>query len=48
MKTKIRSSQLGAVNPLNFGAQNGEKHSRIYQYAESRDRIDKDTTSRLR
>lgn len=47
LKTRARSSQMGAVNPLNPGAQNAEKNNRIIKYKDARDRMDKDTTSRL-
>ncbi|KAF9451666.1 hypothetical protein P691DRAFT_757122 [Macrolepiota fuliginosa MF-IS2] len=47
LNTKARSSQLGAVNPLNPGAQDSEKRSRVLQYHQERDRMGKDTTSRL-
>lgn len=39
---------MGAVNPLNTGAQSTEKNNRIIKYKDARDRMDKDTTSRLR
>ncbi|KAF8812552.1 hypothetical protein BYT27DRAFT_7087205 [Phlegmacium glaucopus] len=46
LTTKVRSSQLGAVNPLSSGSEDG-KDSRIARYAQDRDYIDRDTTSRL-
>lgn len=48
LKTKSRSSQLGAVDPLSPGAQDGANHNRIHKYHQSRDQMDRDTTSRLR
>ncbi|KAJ7507943.1 FAD binding domain of DNA photolyase-domain-containing protein [Mycena galericulata] len=47
LRTKARSCQLGAVNPLSSGAENSEKRSRILVYDAERDRADKDTTSRI-
>ncbi|KXN86422.1 Deoxyribodipyrimidine photo-lyase [Leucoagaricus sp. SymC.cos] len=47
LKTKARTSQMGAVNPLSPGAQNGDKNSRVNKYHQTRDQMDKDTTSRL-
>ncbi|XP_006460239.1 CPD photolyase [Agaricus bisporus var. bisporus H97] len=47
LKTKSRSSQLGAVDPLSPGAQDGANHNRIHKYHQSRDQMDRDTTSRL-
>ena len=52
LRTKARSSQLGAVDPLAKGAteptKNSNKDSRIGRYKDARDRVDADTTSRLR
>ena len=48
LRTKSRSSQLGAVDPLASGAEESDKHSRIGQYKDSRDRGDLDSTSRIR
>lgn len=52
LHTKSRSSQLGAVDPLADGAKlvdkNPEKDSRIGKYKDARDRVDSDTTSRMR
>ncbi|KAJ7047244.1 FAD binding domain of DNA photolyase-domain-containing protein [Mycena alexandri] len=47
LRTKSRSSQLGAVDPLTAGAEDSSKRSRISVYDAERDRADKDTTSRL-
>lgn len=47
LNTKARSSQLGTANPLADGAEISDKRSRIFMYAEKRDRGDQDTTSRL-
>ncbi|KAJ7781112.1 DNA photolyase, FAD-binding/Cryptochrome [Mycena metata] len=47
LRTKSRSSQLGAVDPLAAGAEDSSKRSRISVYDAERDRADKDTTSRL-
>ncbi|KAJ7764998.1 FAD binding domain of DNA photolyase-domain-containing protein [Mycena maculata] len=47
LRTKSRSSQLGAVDPLAEGAENSEKRSRISVYDAERDRADRDTTSRI-
>lgn len=47
-----RSSQTGAVSPLAEGAKeptkSPNKGSRIGKYKDERDRLDADTTSRLR
>lgn len=52
LHTKSRSSQLGDVNPLTDGAKPAEKNpakdSRIGKYKDARDKVDADTTSRLR
>lgn len=52
LRTKARSSQFGAVDPLAKGAtepvKNPNKDSRIGKYKDARDRVDADTTSRLR
>lgn len=48
LNTKARSSQLGAVNPLSEGAEKSDVHSRILNYDKDRDKLDRDTTSRLR
>lgn len=48
LSTKARHSQLGAVDPLAQGEEESQTHSRIMKYAEDRDRVDSDTTSRLR
>ena len=47
LNTKARTSQLGIANPLAGGAEISGKRSRIFMYAEKRDRGDQDTTSRL-
>ncbi|KAF9534204.1 DNA photolyase, FAD-binding/Cryptochrome [Crepidotus variabilis] len=47
LHTKSRSSQLGAVNPLADGSQKANAQTRILNYGKDRDRVDKDTTSRL-
>ncbi|KAF7352679.1 Deoxyribodipyrimidine photo-lyase [Mycena venus] len=47
LRTKSRSSQLAAVDPLADGAEDSAKRSRISVYDAERDRADKDTTSRL-
>ncbi|KAF8165237.1 FAD binding domain of DNA photolyase-domain-containing protein [Crassisporium funariophilum] len=47
LKTKARPSQLAAVNPLSPGSANCDKYNRIAKYAQDRDRVDRDTTSRL-
>ncbi|GLB33926.1 putative DNA photolyase [Lyophyllum shimeji] len=47
LTTKVRSSQLGAVNPLAPGAEESTKSSRILTYDKGRDRVDRDSTSRL-
>ncbi len=47
LSTKARRSQLGAADPLAHGEEN-QSSSRIMKYAEDRDRVDSDTTSRLR
>lgn len=50
--TKSRSSQMGEVDPLAEGHQNAEKNpakdSRIGKYKDARDKVNADTTSRLR
>ena len=49
--TKARSSQFGAADPLSDGAteaKNQLKDSRVGKYNDARDRVDADTTSRLR
>jgi hypothetical protein len=48
LHTKARSSQLGAVNPLTLDAEASSQDSRILKYDKFRDRVDQDTTSRLR
>lgn len=51
LHTKTRASQGGAVNPLNLGfseAKDSSRDSRIGKYKDMRDRVDMDTTSRLR
>ena len=50
LTTKARSSQIGAVDPLSFNPEKSDKTStsRIVQYNAERDRMDSDTTSRLR
>ncbi|KIY74171.1 hypothetical protein CYLTODRAFT_340648 [Cylindrobasidium torrendii FP15055 ss-10] len=47
LKTKSRSTQRGDVNPLEEGAQESAKDSRVKQYHQERDHVDADTTSRL-
>jgi deoxyribodipyrimidine photo-lyase len=39
---------MGAANPLSPNAQDGATHNRIHKYHQTRDKMDKDTTSRLR
>lgn len=50
--TKSRAVQLGAVDPLADGAKEADKNpskdSRIGKYKDARDKLDADTTSRLR
>lgn len=48
LNTKARISQIGEVSPLAEGAVSSAKDSRISQYAEGRNRVDLDTSSRLR
>ncbi|KAJ7665497.1 DNA photolyase [Mycena rosella] len=48
IRTKSRSCQLGAVDPLAPGAEESDKRSRIVVYDAERDRADRDTTSRIR
>jgi deoxyribodipyrimidine photo-lyase len=51
LHTKARSAQLGAVDPLSTDAKQAKdfsKDSRIGKYKDARDRVDQDTTSRLR
>lgn len=51
LQTKARSSQFGAADPLSPGASEpkaGLKDSRVGRYKDARDRVDADTTSRLR
>ncbi|EPQ59913.1 hypothetical protein GLOTRDRAFT_26515, partial [Gloeophyllum trabeum ATCC 11539] len=45
--TKARTSQMGLANPLSEGAEPSDKKSRAVAYKDSRDKADKDTTSRL-
>ncbi|KAF8351351.1 FAD binding domain of DNA photolyase-domain-containing protein [Amanita rubescens] len=47
LSTKARRSQLGAADPLAHGEEKNQSSSRIAKYAEDRDRVDSDTTSRL-
>lgn len=51
MTTQPRKSQIGSSSPLADGAQEGKgrgsEASRVGHYAESRDRADIDSTSRL-
>ncbi|KAJ3558371.1 hypothetical protein NM688_g965 [Phlebia brevispora] len=51
LRTKARTSQLGAVDPLAPGAseptRSPEKGSRVAKYKDARDHVDADTTSRL-
>ncbi|KAJ7498792.1 FAD binding domain of DNA photolyase-domain-containing protein [Mycena latifolia] len=47
VRTKSRSCQLAAVDPLAPGAQDSVKRSRISVYDHERDRADSDTTSRI-
>ncbi|KAF8621588.1 hypothetical protein AX15_007613 [Amanita polypyramis BW_CC] len=47
LHTKARVSQLGAVDPLTNGAEKTESGCRVMRYADDRDRVDSDTTSRL-
>ena len=48
LSTKSRSEQAGGVNPLSQGAEESDKHSRIQVYGDERDRVNADTTSRIR
>jgi deoxyribodipyrimidine photo-lyase len=48
LHTKSRDTHLGLADPLEEGAEASEKRSRAMVYNESRDRADRDTTSRLR
>ena len=51
LRTKARASQMGAVDPLAVGAIEPKKptaDSRVGKYKDARDRVDSDTTSRLR
>lgn len=51
LHTKARTSQFGAVDPLSPDAhelKHGPKDSRVGKYKDARDRVDSDTTSRLR
>ena len=51
LHTKARTSQGGAVSPLSPGvseAKDALRDSRIGKYKDMRDRVDLDTTSRLR
>jgi deoxyribodipyrimidine photo-lyase len=45
--TKARPSQVGDSSPLQSGAEQSTKQSRISRYVSDRDRADKDTSSRL-
>ncbi|KZT26858.1 hypothetical protein NEOLEDRAFT_1177049 [Neolentinus lepideus HHB14362 ss-1] len=47
LHTKARSTQMGPSNPLSEGAESSEKKARALVYKDSRDKADKDTTSRL-
>ncbi|KAJ6539467.1 DNA photolyase, FAD-binding/Cryptochrome [Mycena capillaripes] len=47
LRTKSRSCQLAAVDPLAPGAEVSAKRSRISVYDAERDRADRDTTSRI-
>ena len=50
--TAARASQMGAVDPLADGAanpsKNPDKGSRVGKYGDARDKVNADTTSRLR
>lgn len=48
LRTKARGAQLGAVDPLAAGEEESQKRSRLLDYAEGRNRADRDTSSRLR
>ena len=51
LHTAAQSSHLGAVDPLdgaNKDVKDPGKQSRLGKYKDQRDRIDSDTTSRLR
>ena len=51
LHTKARAGQFGAVDPLSPGAtepKGGSKDSRVGKYKDARDRVDADTTSRIR
>ena len=48
LSTKSRPEQAGGVNPLSQGAEESDKHSRIQVYGDERDRVNADTTSRIR
>ncbi|KAI0322475.1 DNA photolyase, FAD-binding/Cryptochrome [Amylostereum chailletii] len=47
LRTKSRASHAGISDPLEDGAEPSNKRSRILTYGDTRDRADKDTTSRL-
>ncbi|TFK55994.1 hypothetical protein OE88DRAFT_1731629 [Heliocybe sulcata] len=47
LHAKARSSQKGASNPLSEGSEMSDKESRALVYKGSRDKADKDTTSRI-
>ncbi|KAF8663504.1 hypothetical protein AX16_001070 [Volvariella volvacea WC 439] len=47
LETKARTSQMGAISPLTPGAEAFPKRSRVSQYHQERDHVNKDTTSRL-
>lgn len=47
LHTKSRPSQLGAVDPLAPNAEDSQKHSRVVDYKDGRDKGDRDSTSRL-
>ncbi|KLO14947.1 hypothetical protein SCHPADRAFT_825455 [Schizopora paradoxa] len=47
LNTKARKSQIGEVSPLTEGAESSAKQNRISEYAEGRNRVDLDTSSRL-
>ncbi|TFK55985.1 hypothetical protein OE88DRAFT_1622403 [Heliocybe sulcata] len=47
LHAKARSSQMGPSNPLSEGAEMSDKKSRALVYKDSRDKADKDTTSRI-
>lgn len=48
LRTKARKTQIGDSSPLADGAEDSGKESRIMKYASDRDRVDFDSSSRIR